>query len=314
MKLFISPHYRHLLTRHGLNTFADFWDLPRHWVEDSNARRNGWSGVIRHTLADDEAGSFSMFVRLQENHNYRSPSHMLRWRPTLYRDFLNVRRMEKAGVPTVEPVFYAERREDGKLQAVLVTAALDGYRELNSIFEDSSVSAPIRQAILRRIADAVWLLHCHRLQHNYLSGKHVMIRLREDHSFEVCILDLEKMRRSWSWMRTAVCDLEKFIRLTPSLTEAEHDELVRHYACYLSPARRRKLVEMINEQIFRRWPIKDAAVPVIHLSDSRDAPTQIGAPAPALWHLLYPPLFRFSLTRSSIFSSLRSHKRSYSPE
>src|SRR5512136_429200 len=111
MKPFISPNYSDLLTRHGLNTFEGFWDLARNWVEDSNVRRNGWSGVIRHTIIDGEEGSFSMFVKLQENHNYRSPLHMLRWRPTLSRDILNIRRLEGIGVPTVEPVFYAERRD-----------------------------------------------------------------------------------------------------------------------------------------------------------------------------------------------------------
>ena len=148
MKSFISPNHCDLLTRHGLNTFEGFWDLPRHWVEDFNARRNGWSGVIRHTVVDGERRRFSMFVKLQENHNYRSPTHLLQRRPTFYRCFLNIRRLERIGVPTAELVFYAERRDGDKLQAVLVTAALNGYRELNSIFEDSSLSAAIRRAIL----------------------------------------------------------------------------------------------------------------------------------------------------------------------
>jgi hypothetical protein len=292
MKPFISPHYCDLLTRHGLNTFAGFWDLPHHWVEDSNVRRNGWSGAIHHTVVDGEGHSFSMFVKLQENHNYRSPSHLLQWRPTFYRDFLNIRRMERIGVPTVEPVFYAERRDGGKLQAVLVTAALEGYRELNSIFEDSSLGAPTRQAILHRIADAVWLLHCHRLQHNGLSGKHVMIKLEKEDAFDMRILDLEKMRRSWSWSRTAVCDLEKFIRLSHTLTTAENAELVRHYARHLSPTHRTKLTVMINERIAHRWPVKGVGTPVIHLSDLGDLSKQHGGPTPAIWHFLFPPFFR----------------------
>ena len=295
MKPFISPYYRDLLIRYGLNTFAGFWDLPRNWVEDCNVRRNGWSGVMRHTLVVNKAGSFSMFVKLQEGHNYRSLPHMLRWRPTLYRDFCNIRRMEEIGVSTVEPVFYAERGDGDKLQAVLVTVALDGYRELNSIFEDSSLGAPIRQSILHRIADAVWLIHCHRLHHNALRGKHVMIKLGEGDTFDMRILDLEKMRRSWSWLRTAVCDLEKFIRLTPTLTPVEHTELVRHYARYLSPSHRRKLMVMINEHIARRWPVKDVGVPVIHLIDSRDTSKQDGGQRPAIWHFLFPPFSDFPL-------------------
>ena len=310
MKQFISPHYCDLLTRHGLNTFTGFWDLARNWVEDCNVRRNGLSGAIRHTLVDGEAGSFSMFVKLQENHNYRSPRHMLRWRPTFYRDFSNIRRMEGIGVPTVEPVFYAERRDGNKLQAVLATVMLDGYRELNTVFEDLSLGGLVRQSILHRIAHAVWLIHCHRLQHNSLSGKHVMIKLGEDDAFDIRFLDLEKMRRSWSWLRTAVCDLEKFIRLTSTLTTVEHNELVRHYARYLSSARRTKLVAMINERIARRWPVKGVGVPVIHLRDSRDTSKQNGGQAPAIWHFLFPPLFRaFPKRWNASSNDLSSRKR-----
>jgi hypothetical protein len=299
MKPFISPHCSNLLTRHGLNTFEGFWDLPRHWVEDFNVRRNGWSGVIRHTVVDGERRR-SMFVKLQENHNYRSPTHLLQWRPTFYRDFLNIRRMERIGVPTAEPVFYAERRDGDKLQAVLVTAALDGYRELNSIFEDPSFGAAIRRAILHRIAETVWLLHCHRLQHNGLSGRHVMIKLEKEDAFDMRILDLEKMRRSWSWLRTAVCDLEKLILLTPTLTKVEHTELVHHYARHLSPAHRAKLIEMINEWIARRWLAKGVGVPVIHLSDSCDTSKQKADLAPAIWHFHFPSFLKYSLRRYNI--------------
>ena len=201
--------------------------------------------------------------------------------------------MERSiGVPTTEPVFYAERREGDKLLAILATAALEGYRELNSVFEDSSLGAPSRQAILHRIADAVWLLHCHRLQHNGLSGKHVMIKLEKEDAFDMRILDLEKMRRSWSWLRTAVCDLEKFIRLSYTLTTAEHAELVHHYVRHLSPAHRAKLTVRINERIAHRWPVNGVRAPVIHLSDSGDPSKQHGGPAPAIWHFLFPPFFR----------------------
>jgi hypothetical protein len=108
------------------------------------------------------------------------------------------------------------------------------------------------------------------------------------------ILDLEKMRRSWSWRRTAVCDLEKFIRLTYTLTTAEHAELVHHYARHLNPSHRAKLIEMINEWIARRWPVKGVGVPVAHLSDSCDTSKQNGGRMPAIWHFLFPSFLRFS--------------------
>ncbi len=300
MKPLISPRYCNLLTRHGLDTFESFWDLPRHWVEDFNQRRNGWSGAIWHAVVDGEGHRFSMFVKLQENHNYRSPAHLLQWRPTFYRCLLNTRRLKRIGVPTAEPVFYAERREGDRLQAVLVTAALEGYRELNSVFEDSSLAAGVRRAILHRIADLAWLLHCHRLQHNALSGKHLMIKLEKEEAFDLRILDLEKMRRSWSWLRTAVCDLEKLILLTPTLTTVEHAELIGHYASYLSPAYRRKLVMTMNEWIARRRTARSGGVPEIRLIDSCDGPKQKADQTPAFWHFHFPPLLKYSLKKHHI--------------
>jgi len=267
MKSFISRQYRDVLTRHGLTTFAGFWDLPLDWVEERNLRNKGWSGTSRHTLVDGEAGSFLMFVKRQENHNYRSLCHLLRGRPTFFREFSMIRRMEQIGMATVEPVFYGERRDADKLQAVLATVALNGYRELNPVFEDLSLGAPVRQAILHRIADAVRLMHYHGLQHNRLSGKHVMVKLGEDDALDIRILDLEQMRRDWRRVRTIVCDLEKFIRHSPTLTPAEHAELVRHYMRSLSPAHRTKLVALINRRIAREWRVKDGTAPIIHLND-----------------------------------------------
>ncbi len=175
--------------------------------------------------------------------------------------------MEQIGVPTVEPVFYAERRDGDKLQAVLATVMLDGYRELNTVFEDLSLGGLVRQAILHCIADAIWLMHYHRLQHNSLSGKHVMVKVGEDDAVEIRILDLEKMKHSWRPLDTAVGDLEKFIRHSPTLTTGEHAEFVRHYTRHWSPAQRRKLVVMINQRMAGKCSTKGLVAPVIQLDD-----------------------------------------------
>ncbi|OGP64071.1 MAG: hypothetical protein A2170_07085 [Deltaproteobacteria bacterium RBG_13_53_10] len=170
-------------------------------------------------------------------------------------------------MPTVERVFYGERREGGKLQAVLATIALDGYAELNPLFADSSLAEPVRQAILHRIADAVQRMHRHRLLHNSLSGKHVMVKLWEDDTFDLRILDLEKMKLSWRPLDTAVRDLEKFIRHSPTLTPGEHAEFVRHYARHWSPAQRRKLVVMMNQRMASKCSTKGLVAPVIQLDE-----------------------------------------------
>ena len=265
MEPFAAQRYHAILARHGLQTFAGFWGLPWDWVEDPNKRRNGWSGVSRHTFSDDEAGRFSIFVKRQENHNYRSLSHPF-GKPTFFRDFRNILRMEQINVPTVEPVFYGERQEGDKLQAVLATIALEEYSELNSLFQDPSVATPVRQAILHRLADVAQLMHRHHLQHNSLAGNHVLVKVEEDGTFDLRILDLEKTRRNFMPFDIAVRELEKFIRHAPTLTTDERTEFLLHYMRHFSHAQRRKLVKKINRRLRRKCLRKGMTVPVINLA------------------------------------------------
>ena len=262
MELYISPRYQNLLLRHGLNTFDGFWDLPFNWVEDPNERRKGWSGASFHTLSDDEMGRFPMFVKRQENHNYRSIPHPLRGQPTFLREFLNIQRVEPFGIPTVAPVFYGHRLKDGNLQAVLATVALEGYSELNPLFQDPSVTPSVRQAILHGAANLVWSMHSHHLQHRSLSGKHIMVKLEENGAFDLRIIDLEQMRRIWRRINRSARDLEIFIRHTPTLTSDEHTEFVNHYARHLNPEDTKKLVAIINRRIAAKWPTSKLSVPV----------------------------------------------------
>lgn len=260
MKLFIAPDYHDLLARHGMNTFAGFWGLPFNWVENPNERRKGWSGTSFHTLNDDKEGPFLMFVKRQENHNFRSILHPLRGLPTFFREFLNIHRIKQLGIPTVTPVFYGHRLKDGNLQAVLVLVALDGYSELNPVFGDPSVPEPVRHAILRSAADLIWSMHSHRLQHRSLSGKHIMIKLEKNGAFDLRIIDLEQTRHILRPVNTPARDLEKFIRHTSTLTSEEHAEFVRHYVQHLKPDMRDTFTKIINRRIVEKWPTSKLSV------------------------------------------------------
>jgi hypothetical protein len=261
---FISQPYHALLTRHGLCTPDDFWNLPWDWVETPNRRRNGWSGASRYTFVDTEMGHVSIFVKRQENHTYWSLRHPFRGRPTFFRDFCNIWRLERIGVPTVEPVFYGERRGSGsKRQAVLATIALEGYSPLSRLFHNSSLAAPARQEILHRLADTLQLMHRHHWQHNSLSSNHVMVKWEEDHKVDLRILDLEKMRRTFRPIDAAARDLEKFIRSTPTLTMDEHAAFLFYYTRHFTYTQRRKLVEKIIQRLLRKSLTKRQVVPLI---------------------------------------------------
>ena len=79
--------------------------------------------------------------------------------------------------------------EGDRSQAVLATIALEGYSDLNSLLQDPSITAPVRQAILQRLADVIQLVHRHRLQHNSLGGNHVLIKMEENDGFDLRILN-----------------------------------------------------------------------------------------------------------------------------
>ena len=253
MKPYISHSCRDLLACHGLDTFERLWDLPWQWVEQPNKRRNGWSGASRHDMVDDKRGNFSFIVKRQENHNYRSLCALYRARPTYSRAISNIRRLEQIGVPTVEPLFYGERRKGDKYQAVLATRMLEGYSDLNALFADPTLAAPVRSDILRRLAEVLQVMHRHHMLHNNLSGKHVLVRIEKDGTFDLRLLDLERMRRWWMPVDVAVRDLEKLIRHSPTLTPREFAELVCHYALHWSPIRRMRLVAKINRRLAAKW-------------------------------------------------------------
>jgi hypothetical protein len=267
LRQFISHRYRRLLKHHALNTFQDFWGLPENWVEEPNNRRGGWSGVSFHKLSDNNGDSFSIFVKRQENHKYFSFGNPCQARPTFFREFTNIYHLEQIGVPSVEPVFYGERFVNDRLQAVLATVALDHYSELNALFKRPSIKESIRKTILYRIADTLRLIHSRHLRHGSLSGAHVLVKLHEDDSFDIRILDLEKMRRSWYHLYAAIRDIERFVRHTPTLNKIEHAEFVRHYARYFKPMQQRLLVKLTNQFIVKRSYSKGCSLPLIHLSE-----------------------------------------------
>ena len=67
-----------------------------------------------------------------------------------------------------------------------------------------------------------------------------MVKVEEDGTFDLRILDLEKTRRNFIPVDIAVRDLEKFIRHTPTLTTDEHTEFLLHYTRNFNQAQRRK--------------------------------------------------------------------------
>lgn len=205
---YCSAEWRQLLEQNQLDSFEALWRVgERGWFEPPNQCRGGWSGVVRTTLADPAHGETGIFVKLQENHVYRSWRTLFRPASTAQREFSNLQQIRAAGVPTLEPVYFAERRVDGKLRAILVTRELFGFQSLDTPRYNPPAGLPRsrRDRLIASIAATVRRLHQHQFQHNCLYPKHLFARETGDGNYEVRLIDLEKAKRRWLqrpiWLR-----------------------------------------------------------------------------------------------------------------
>jgi hypothetical protein len=221
--LFPSAAARSELQRHGLEGFGPLWSLDTGWHEAPNERRGGWSGVSRHLLADGNA----IFVKRQQDHLCRTLRHPLRGIPTFYREYLNILRLQRHAIGTLEALYYGDRRAVGHWQAILVTRALDDFISLDEWNMANPQAAPQqRQSLVAAIASACAHLHRLRLQHSCLYGKHVFVRRSPTNpegygEGDVRFIDLEKLRLGISRARAGAHDLDQLRRHTSAWDDAD---------------------------------------------------------------------------------------------
>ena len=133
---FLADGWRAPLRAAGLDSFEALWALEVEWFEPLNRRRGGWSGVVRLTLQDVDGDARALFVKRQDNHLRRSLRHPIVGEPTLGVEMRNILALGRADVSTLRPVYYAQRRVDGRWRAILITEELAGYRPLDDWIAD----------------------------------------------------------------------------------------------------------------------------------------------------------------------------------
>ena len=246
MKDYLPRNWQTLLAADGLDNFDALWSLDIGWYEPRNERRGGWSGVSRCELESRQGEHVGIFIKRQENHVSRTWAHPVRGIPTFRREFRNLLRYRTCGVPTLEPVYYAERRVDGSRRAILITRELAGYTSLQHCQENWSAqgrpAAPLRRDMLRRLAAVVCRLHRQRLQHNCLYPKHVFIGGSDD-NVDVRLIDLEKTKRRLSRARAMLRDLDTLNRRSTGWSRTDR---LRFLLAYLGQ-------ERVNVRVRRAW-------------------------------------------------------------
>jgi hypothetical protein len=195
---FLAAAWRAVLAHNGLNTFDDFWPLDVGWFERPNERRGGWSGVSRCELPRSDGSIARIFLKRQEDHVTRTLMHPVRGELTFACEFRNILRYQRLGIPTLTPVFFGTRDQNGKQQAVLVTEELVGFRALDDMARDWRELPPLtRHAIVQATGRLLRQIHSAGLTHNSFYPKHIFLRLDAEARVEARIIDLERTKRRW---------------------------------------------------------------------------------------------------------------------
>ncbi len=220
---FIAAQDRALLEQHGLASFDALWALQLEAVDEPNTERGGWSSVYRLDL-----GEAAFYLKRQSNHLARS---LLRpfGEPTFTREFRNIQRFQTLGIPALEAAFFAERRVEGERRAILLTRALDGWCDLDSLLPNWQARPQSERAgVLHACAELARRLHAAGQLHGCFYPKHIFLQ-ENGGVFQARLIDLEKIRPLLFGERERIKDLEPLLRRASVWSEAEVCELLSVY-------------------------------------------------------------------------------------
>lgn len=223
MSDFIAAEDREILAAHQLDSFEALWALELEAVDEPNTERGGYSTVSRLQL-----GEHAYYLKRQSNHLTRSLRHPL-GEPTFARELRNIEHYRQLGIPALQAAFFAQRRLAGKQCAILLTRALDGWRDLDSWLQNwKAHPAAQRLAIVQACGELARRLHEARQVHGCFYPKHIFLREEAD-GFHAQLIDLEKTRPLWFGERDRIKDLEPLLRRAGAWSEAEVRQLVVAY-------------------------------------------------------------------------------------
>ena len=220
---FVADADRALLERNGLADFEALWHLQLDAVDEPNTSRGGWSSVFRLDL--DGQG---FYLKRQSNYLTRT-LHSPLGEPSFAREFRNIQRYQALGIPALEAVFFGERKVQGERRAILMTRALDGWNDLDSLLEQwPQLTAQQQQAILRACGQLARRLHAVRQVHGCFYPKHIFLQA-DGEAYRAQLIDLEKTRPLLLGQRDRVKDIEPVLRRAQVWTETEVRALLAAY-------------------------------------------------------------------------------------
>ena len=251
MEDYFPNRWREILHHNDLDSFDKLWDLQLDWFEEPNQRRGGWSGVSRCDLDLPEGGKTGVFIKRQENHITRTLFHPFGM-STFIREIQNILRFKKAAIPALEPVYFAVRKVEGDLRAILCTEALDGYEPLENLVErwlkDGWPDRKNRQRLMEAVASVMAKMHDHKIQHNCFYPKHIFVRLSET-ELRIRIIDLEKAKVKMFRRHASFRDLYALNRHAKGWSRTDR---LRFFLLYLGRERLDREAKLLWRKIVKR--------------------------------------------------------------
>jgi hypothetical protein len=223
MSDFIADSEQPLLARHGLADFQALWDIQLDAVDEPNTGRGGWSSVFRLDL---EGSGF--YLKRQSNYLTHT-LHRPFGEPSFSREFRNISRYQQLGIPALHAVFFGEHKVKGERRAILMTRALDGWTDLDSLLQRwDMLAASERLAILHACGRLARTLHGAGQVHGCFYPKHIFLQAVGG-VYSAQLIDLEKTRPILFGQRDRIKDLEPLLRRAPMWQEAQIRELLAAY-------------------------------------------------------------------------------------
>ncbi|CRM35953.1 putative lipopolysaccharide biosynthesis-like protein [Pseudomonas sp. FH4] len=249
MNDFLATEDRALLERHGLADFDALWARQLDAVDEPNTSRGGWSSVFRLEL---EGRGF--YLKRQSNYLTRT-LHRPLGEPTFAREFRNISRYRQKAIPALQAAFYGERKVAGEYRALLLTRALDGWNDLDSLLEQwPTLSDAQHRAILVACGQLARKLHGVGQVHGCFYPKHIFLQATGD-GYAAQLIDLEKTRPLLLGRRDRVKDLEPLLRRAGAWSQ----EQVRQFlAAYLDQPLDSSLVDNWAQLLAGRRSHKEA--------------------------------------------------------
>ena len=251
MKEFIAADWQQFLYGHKLASFDQLWDKQLPWFEEPNYGRSkdGWSGVCRL-----EIDGRVLYLKKQQNFYSYSLRHPLGV-TVAQKEYDNIDLFNELQIPCMKTVYFGVRKQQGKLQAMIITEGLEGYiplEDATKIWENGSFTLSHRRQLLCSIGEFLRAAHQQGVMHNSLYPKHIFIEeafVRQRHSDgrPLCrFIDMEKARRAKFHSKRQMRDLDTLQRRTAYWSRCDR---LYFLLCYLGKTKIDKEVRTFLQKL-----------------------------------------------------------------